>query len=517
VHTDTIALTTGAILAITPAPPPSPSAAVPAPTSEPLLGRTVDGRYAVRAVLGRGAVGAVYEAEHVELHKHVALKVLHAAMARTEEFRKRFEREARSASRLAHPGCVSVIDFGHVTRLDPAAGGDALIGMPYLVMELVKGELLAERIDKGKLPPHEAVVIARGVLAALRHAHGLDLVHRDIKPANISLASVGETAPLVKLLDFGLAKSVADDSPDAKQPLTQAGMVFGTPGYLSPEQAAGKPADARSDLYAFGVVLFEMVCGFPPFVGAEALDVVRDHLSTPPPPPRKFTPALSPELEAVILKALAKEPRARFQTAEAFQAALAACPEASAVSAPAPARASASPPSARTPRYSIELRKVYERLRPHRRALLAAGAATALLGLVVWLVATRSSSPSAAAPRTGGAAAFATTAAAAPISAAARRHLELAQDYQQRLWCADAIAELERALKEEPELRANSDLIQTAIPCLRSRTQSRTIQFLVERIGADAQPELQAALGRDLKPDVREGVERVLARLTEPR
>jgi serine/threonine-protein kinase len=359
------------------------------------------------------------------------------------------------------------------------------------------------------------VVIARGVLAALRHAHGLDLVHRDIKPANISLASVGETAPLVKLLDFGLAKSVADDSPDARQPLTQAGMVFGTPGYLSPEQAAGKPADARSDLYAFGVVLFEMVCGFPPFVGAEALDVVRDHLSTPPPSPRKFTPALSPELEAVILKALAKEPRARFQTAEEFQAALAACPEASAVSSAAPPVASASPPAARTRRYSIELRKVYERLRPHRRALLAAGAATALLGLIVWLVATRGSAQSVAAPRTG--APVATATAAVPISASARRHLELAQDYQQRLWCADAIAELERALKEEPELRANSDVIQTAIPCLRSRTQSRTIQFLVERIGADAEPELQAALGRDLKPDVREGVERVLARLTEPR
>jgi serine/threonine-protein kinase len=510
VQSDTIALTTGAIFAVTPAPPPSPVATEPPPTGDPLLGRTVDGRYAIRATLGKGAVGAVYEAEHVELHKLVAVKVLHAAMARTEEFRKRFEREARSASRLAHPGCVSVIDFGHLTRLEPASHGDALLGMPYLVMELVKGELLSDRIDKGKLPPHEAVVIARGVLAALRHAHGLDIVHRDVKPTNISLASVGETAPLVKLLDFGLAKSVADDSPDAKQPLTQNGIVFGTPGYLSPEQAAGKAADARSDLYGFGVVLFEMVCGFPPFMGAEALDVVRDHLSKPPPSPRKFTPALSPELEAVILKALAKEPRARFQTAEEFQAALAACPEASTASlAPAatPAATSAPPAAAaRAPRYTVDLQKAVALVRRHRRLLIAAGAATAMLAFVAWLIATRSSSPVATPPP-----AFAAAPAAAPGSAAARRHLELAQGYQQRLWCADAVAELERALKEDPELRADPDLIRIAIPCLRARTQSRTMQFLVERIGADGQFELQAALDGDLKPDVREGVQRVLA------
>src|SRR5262249_41958399 len=162
----------------------------------------------------------------------------------------------------------------------------------------VKGELLSDRIAKGKLPPHTAVVIARGVLAALRHAHGLDLVHRDIKPANISLASVGETEPPGKLLDFGLAKRVARDS---EPPLAQMGMVFGTPGYLSPEQAMGKPADARSDLYAFGVVLFEMVCGFPPFVQPEALEVIRDHIRTPPPSPRRLTPELSTQIEAVIL------------------------------------------------------------------------------------------------------------------------------------------------------------------------------------------------------------------------
>src|SRR5262249_35256267 len=159
-----------------------------------------------------------------------------------------------------------------------------------------------------------------------------------------------------------------------------------------------KAADARSDLYAFGVVLFEMVCGFPPFVG-ESLDVVRDHLSKPPPAPRTFTPTLSTQLEAVILKALAKEPSARFQTAEAFQAALAACPEASTASvasAAAPAIASRPPSTARAPRFTIDLQKTYALLRRHRRILLIAGAATALLSIVGWLVARWSSSPGAA-------------------------------------------------------------------------------------------------------------------------
>jgi hypothetical protein len=160
---------------------------------------------------------------------------------------------------------------------------------------------------------------------------------------------------------------------------------------------------------------------------------------------------------------------------------------------------------------------VYELARRYRRALIAAAAATVVLGLVVWLIASRSASSRGATAETGRAFAVAATPAATPISTSARRHLELAQDYQQRLWCADAVAELERALREEPELRANADVIQTAIPCLRSRTQSRTIQFLVERVGADAQPELQAALSRDLKPDVREGVQRVLTRLGEAR
>src|SRR5262249_20349031 len=151
----------------------------------------------------------------------------------------------------------------------------------------------------------------------------------DVKPSNIMLAASGETLPLIKLLDFGLAKNIAPDSLDAQQALTEMGMVFGTPGYLSPEQAMGNPTDARSDLYALGIVLFEMICGCPPFVSAEPLQVVRDHAMTPPPKPTRFVATLSAPLEAAILKALAKDPKDRFQSAEELQAALAACPEAS--------------------------------------------------------------------------------------------------------------------------------------------------------------------------------------------
>jgi serine/threonine-protein kinase len=309
------------------------------------VGRTLDGRYRIRAHLGSGGVGAVYEGEHVEIKKQVAVKVLHALFASTEEFRRRFEREARSASRLSHPACVTVLDFGRVARVEPDA--PELHGTPYLVMEFVRGRSLHDRLANGPLEAAEAVATARGVLGALKHAHGLGIVHRDVKPANIMLLDEEVGGARVKLLDFGLAK----DSMFEGEALTQAGMVFGTPSYLSPEQAAGGRVDARSDLYSLGVVLFEMVCGRRPFERNDPLDYVRDHMNTPPPPPRSFAPAISAELEAVILRALEKKPEVRHASADELLAALAGCPEAGGaarpaeVSAPAPARRPAALPA----------------------------------------------------------------------------------------------------------------------------------------------------------------------------
>jgi serine/threonine-protein kinase len=486
-------LTSGAIVEMSPAPPPVPADA------DPLIGRVLDGRYRIRARLGQGGMGAVYEGEHVEIKKQVAIKVLRAAFERTDEFRKRFEREARAASRLSHPGCVSVLDFGRVQRIEPDE--PSLLGIHYLVMEFVRGEPLIDRIAKGKLPPREAVAIARGLLAGLRHAHGLGIVHRDVKPANVMLASTGDASPLVKLLDFGLAKDLG--AHESSVPLTQAGMVFGTPSYLSSEQALGQPADARSDLYSVGIVLFEMVCGTLPFVHKERIDVVRAHALTPAPKPTKHVPSLSPKLEEAILRALVKEPKERFQSAKEFEDALAACPEVSGARAPLP-----NPVPVPLPLMT----RLFDLFRAHRRVALAAGAGLAVLVTILLIVTLRHSAPPAFVPSVSAPAAI--PEAVAPLSPSARRHLALAADYERKLWCSDAIDELERALHDSPSLRNDRALVRTAIPCLRAKTQARTIRFLVESFGETARPELEAARAGALPADVREGVERALSQIS---
>jgi eukaryotic-like serine/threonine-protein kinase len=362
-------------------------------SKDTLCGKLVDGRYRIQERIGEGGVGVVYAAEHVQLKRKVALKVLHPLFAPHSEFRLRFEREAQAASRTSHPACVAVLDFG------------TFESRPYLVMEFVEGRLLSERLQEKALNPTEAVLIARQVLGALRHAHSLGIIHRDVKPGNIMLCEPTRTGAQVKLLDFGLAKNLDSQAGDPSNALTQVGAVFGTPGYLSPEQAAGVPVDARSDLYSLGVVLFEMVCCRKPFASDDQLEVLQAHISTPPPKASTFRPDISPALEDVIARALDKNRETRFQNADEFIDALTNVPEASfagisgRVSASGPTVASAptpappAPPAAAPPADAAApprgvAPEATAPVRPDRRKLLtygliAGGAVLVVVGAVV--------------------------------------------------------------------------------------------------------------------------------------
>jgi tRNA A-37 threonylcarbamoyl transferase component Bud32 len=473
------------------------------PSEDPLIGRTLDGRFHIRARLGQGGVGAVYEGEHVQIKKRVAVKVLHTVLVTTEEFRKRFEREARAASKLSHPACVQVLDFGRVEKVEPAEDAPQLIGMPYLVMEFVRGTVLLDRLlDGPRITPTDAVTITRDVLGALKHAHQYGIVHRDLKPANIMLLDGDVTGTHVKLLDFGLAKDLGPEA-DSKDALTQAGMVFGTPGYLSPEQAAGKTLDARTDLYSLGVVLFEMACNRRLFERDDPLDAVRAHLNTPPPDPRSVNPDISPGLAAVMLRALAKDPAARFADAEAFNLALLGCPESGAV-LPVARKPAAAPAWLRSFR-------VPARLQAFGARKLAIAAGVALLVLLAGAVVLSRSRPAPAAMPAP--VVVAPPSSSGELTQSAMRHLELAVSYRRKLWCSDAIEELERALRDSPALKHDPEVARHAVACLGPKTYDKASRFLVEKLGADAVPALSAAAA-EASPELRKNAERTLARIS---
>jgi serine/threonine protein kinase len=279
-----------------------PAPDVRAKAAEELLGQTLSGRFRLDAILGHGAMGVVYKAYHTGLQKDVALKLLHPELTANEEMVKRFDREAAAVSRLDHPNCVRIMDFGSTDD-----------GRRYLVMEYLEGKDLADVIND-EMPPFRVAELIRQVLEGLAHAHAQGLVHRDIKPENIFVLDGKDEH--VKLLDFGIAK--VSHGAGAGQ-LTQAGMVFGTPHYMSPEQARGEKIDARSDLYALGVVMYGMLAAKLPFHADDPVVLLRQQIKEKPPALPDSVPA---SLRRFVMQLLAKKPEDRFPDAATAAAAL---------------------------------------------------------------------------------------------------------------------------------------------------------------------------------------------------
>jgi Tol biopolymer transport system component len=267
----------------------------------PVSAGTRLGPYEIVAPLGQGGMGEVYRARDSRLNRDVAIKVLPASFAADGDRLQRFTREAQAASALNHPNILAVFDIGMVD------------GAPYLVSELLKGETLAARLASGPLPPSKAIDFARQIAAGLAAAHEQGITHRDIKPANLFITTDGR----VKILDFGLAKQVASQDADVTRPqsLTEAGVVMGTLGYMSPEQVRGERTDARSDIFSFGAVLYEMLAAKRAFSGASSVETMHAILKADPPDLPAATQQASPALGRIVARCLEKDPAARFHSA----------------------------------------------------------------------------------------------------------------------------------------------------------------------------------------------------------
>ncbi len=262
-------------------------------------------RYELGEILGFGGMSEVHLARDLRLHRDVAVKVLRADLARDPSFYLRFRREAQNAAALNHPAIVAVYDTGEaITRSGP---------LPYIVMEYVDGVTLRDIVHTdGPMPPRRALEVIADACQALNFSHQHGIIHRDVKPANIMISKTGA----VKVMDFGIARAIADTG----NPVTQTAAVIGTAQYLSPEQARGERVDARSDVYSLGCVLYEMLTGQPPFVGDTPVAVAYQHVREDPVPPSQKHGGISPELDAVVLKALAKNPDNRYQSAAEMRA-----------------------------------------------------------------------------------------------------------------------------------------------------------------------------------------------------
>ena len=297
----------------------------------------VGGRYELGELLGRGGMAEVRKGTDVRLGRTVAVKRLRTDLATDATFQARFRREAQSAAALNHPNIVSVYDTGE----EMAADGTHV--QPYIVMEFVAGRTLREVLNDGrKVLPERALEITNGILAALDYSHRAGIIHRDIKPANVMLTPAGD----VKVMDFGIARAISDGT----STVTQTQAVVGTAQYLSPEQARGETVDSRSDVYSTGCVLYELLAGRPPFVGDSPFSVAYQHVREQAQPPSTHNPDVPPELDAIVMKALAKRVENRYQSAAEMRQDVTAYLEGRPVDAPTAVAApvSAAPPTETT-------------------------------------------------------------------------------------------------------------------------------------------------------------------------
>jgi eukaryotic-like serine/threonine-protein kinase len=270
--------------------------------------RVLAGRYQVGEIIGRGGMADVFEGVDLRLGRKIAIKLLKSDLANDENFESRFAQEAQASAKMAHPTIVRIYDAGEEISTDSNGNQRKT---PFIVMEYVKGKLLRDLMHDRKLTTAEAVGFAKGVLTALEYSHKAGIIHRDIKASNIMITDEGQ----VKVMDFGIARAISDSS--ATQAHTSG--IVGTAQYFSPEQARGEAVDARTDLYSTGVLLYEMLAGRPPFKGDTAVSVAYQHVSEKVTPPSEHNPELTPELDQVVLDALAKDREDRFQTAEEFR------------------------------------------------------------------------------------------------------------------------------------------------------------------------------------------------------
>ena len=281
-----------------------------------LIGTVIDGRYRLDSTLGRGGMGLVYRATHVGMRRQVAVKILHPSLAASPDVRSRFEREALAVGKIDHLNCVATYDVGRLPD-----------GALYLAMELLEGHSLADVLEEERqIAPGRALHILAHILRGLGAVHQAGLIHRDIKPENIFLIRVGEDLDFAKILDFGIAKPMTGELSDDGVRLTQAGMAFGTPIYMAPEQALGNKMDGRADLYAAAVIAYEMLVGQPPFYSDDKLEVMSMHTAKPVPAMRsRYIRGAKPvpaSIEKLIVRGLTKKPSDRYATAEDFLAAV---------------------------------------------------------------------------------------------------------------------------------------------------------------------------------------------------